>query len=41
MQAADVVLMSYALTMIPIGVAVRNAVSMLKPGGTLAVVDFA
>lgn len=40
-QAADVVLMSYALTMIPDWrPALRNAVAMLRPGGTLAIVDF-
>jgi S-adenosylmethionine-diacylgycerolhomoserine-N-methlytransferase len=39
--AADVVLMSYVLTMVPDWrAAIDNAVSMLKPGGTLAVVDF-
>jgi S-adenosylmethionine-diacylgycerolhomoserine-N-methlytransferase len=40
-RAADVVLMSYALTMIPDWQgAIRNALAMLRPGGTLAVVDF-
>lgn len=40
-HAADVVLMSYALTMIPNWQgAIHNALTMLKPGGTLAVVDF-
>jgi S-adenosylmethionine-diacylgycerolhomoserine-N-methlytransferase len=38
---ADVVLMSYSLSMIPEWrAALHNAVDMLKPGGTLAVVDF-
>jgi len=37
----DVVMLSYALTMIPDWrAAITNAVAMLKPGGTLAVVDF-
>ncbi|MGB0135198.1 class I SAM-dependent methyltransferase [Dokdonella sp.] len=40
-QSADVVILSYALTMIPNWrAAIVNAVSMLKPGGMLGVVDF-
>lgn len=40
-QPADVVLLSYALSMIPDWrAAIDNAVAMLKPGGQLAVVDF-
>ncbi|RYD14503.1 MAG: methyltransferase domain-containing protein [Lysobacteraceae bacterium] len=38
---ADVVILSYALTMIPDWrAAIDNAVAMLRPGGVLAVVDF-
>jgi ubiquinone/menaquinone biosynthesis C-methylase UbiE len=37
----DVVILSYALTMIPDWrAAIDNAIAMLRPGGTLAVVDF-
>lgn len=40
-QAVDVVLLSYALTMIPDWrAALDNALAMLRPGGQLAVVDF-
>lgn len=40
-QAADIVILSYALTMIPNWrAAIVNALSMLKPGGLLGVVDF-
>ena len=40
-QAVDMVILSYALTMIPDWrAALANAVAMLKPGGQLAVVDF-
>jgi S-adenosylmethionine-diacylgycerolhomoserine-N-methlytransferase len=40
-QPADVVLLSYALTMIPDWrTAAHNAYAMLRPGGTLAIVDF-
>lgn len=40
-QPVDVVLVSYALTMIHDWRAtIRNAIAMLKPGGILAVVDF-
>ncbi len=40
-RPADVVVFSYALSMIPMWRdAINNAVAMLKPGGTLAVVDF-
>ena len=40
-QAADIVLLSYALTMIPDWrAALDNALVMLRPGGQLAVVDF-
>ncbi len=40
-RAADVVILSYALTMIPNWrAAISNALAMLKPGGTLGVVDF-
>lgn len=40
-EAADCVLFSYALTMIPDWrAAIDNAIAMLRPGGTLAVVDF-
>jgi S-adenosylmethionine-diacylgycerolhomoserine-N-methlytransferase len=40
-QAVDIVYFSYSLTMIPDWFrAVDNAVAMLKPGGTLGVVDF-
>ncbi|HEY0178216.1 MAG TPA: class I SAM-dependent methyltransferase [Dokdonella sp.] len=40
-RAADAVILSYALTMIPDWRgALANAAAMLKPGGTLAVVDF-
>ena len=39
--AADVVTFSYSLTMIPDWfAAVENAAAMLKPGGTIGVVDF-
>ena len=39
--AADVVTFSYSLTMIPDWfAAIENAVAMLKPGGTIGVVDF-
>lgn len=39
--AADVVTFSYSLTMIPDWfAAVENALAMLKPGGTIGVVDF-
>jgi len=38
---ADVVTFSYSLTMIPDWfAAIENAMAMLKPGGTIAVVDF-
>lgn len=40
-EATDVVLLSYALTMIPDWRgAIDNALAMLKPGGQLAAVDF-
>lgn len=40
-EPADAVYFSYALTMIPAwATAVDNAVAMLRPGGTLGVVDF-
>jgi len=40
-RPADVVILSYALTMIPDWrAAIANAIAMLGPGGTLAVVDF-
>lgn len=40
-QPVDCVYLSYALTMIPEWrAAIGNAVAMLKPGGTLGVVDF-
>ena len=40
-QPVDVVTLSYALTMIPNWrAAIVNALRMLKPGGTLGVVDF-
>ena len=40
-EAADVVVFSYALTMIPDWyAALGNALAMLRPGGTLAVTDF-
>jgi SAM-dependent methyltransferase len=40
-QRVDAVILSYALTMIPDWrAALANAMAMLKPGGTLAVVDF-
>lgn len=40
-QPADLVYFSYSLTMIPDWrAAIDNAVSMLKPGGSLGVVDF-
>lgn len=40
-QPADIVLLSYALTMIPDWrAALDNALAMLRPGGQLAVVDF-
>lgn len=40
-QAADCVVLSYALTMIPDWRgAIANAIAMLKPGGVLGVVDF-
>lgn len=40
-RAADVVILSYALTMIPNWrAAIVNALAMLKPGGTIGVVDF-
>ena len=40
-EPVDVVILSYALTMIPEWrVAIDNAISMLRPGGALAVVDF-
>lgn len=40
-DAVDVVLVSYALTMIPDWRAtIDNAIAMLRPGGQLAVVDF-
>ena len=40
-QKADVVVFSYSLTMIPDWfAALENACKLLKPGGTLAVVDF-
>lgn len=40
-QPVDCVLFSYALTMIPDWrAAIHNAVQMLRPGGTLGVVDF-
>ena len=39
--APDVVYLSYALTMIPDWqLAILNAIAMLRPGGTLGVVDF-
>ena len=39
--AADVVTFSYSLTMIPDWfAALENAAAMLKPGGTIGVVDF-
>ena len=39
--AADVVTFSYSLTMVPDWfAALENAVAMLKPGGTIGVVDF-
>lgn len=40
-EKADIVILSYALTMIPNWrAAIANAMAMLKPGGVLAVVDF-
>jgi S-adenosylmethionine-diacylgycerolhomoserine-N-methlytransferase len=40
-QPVDCVYLSYALTMIPDWEsAIQNALAMLKPGGTLGVVDF-
>lgn len=40
-EPVDIVILSYALTMIPAWrAAITNAVSMLKPGGRLGVVDF-
>ena len=40
-QPADCVVLSYALTMIPDWRgAIENAIAMLRPGGSLAVVDF-
>jgi len=40
-EPADCVYFSYALTMIPDwGGAIENALTMLRPGGTLGVVDF-
>lgn len=40
-QPVDVVILSYALTMIPDWrAAMSNAIAMLKPGGVLGVVDF-
>lgn len=40
-EQADIVILSYALTMIPNWrAAITNAMAMLKPGGRLAVVDF-
>lgn len=40
-QPVDAVILSYALTMIPDWrAALANAISMLKPGGQLALVDF-
>ncbi|ANB16908.1 class I SAM-dependent methyltransferase [Dokdonella koreensis] len=40
-QPVDAVILSYALTMIPNWrAALHSAIAMLKPGGTLAVVDF-
>lgn len=40
-QAVDVVILSYALSMIPAWrAALANAIAMLKPGGQLALVDF-
>jgi S-adenosylmethionine-diacylgycerolhomoserine-N-methlytransferase len=40
-RSADLVYLSYALTMIPDwGRAIDNAVAMLRPGGRLGVVDF-
>jgi S-adenosylmethionine-diacylgycerolhomoserine-N-methlytransferase len=40
-QPVDVVVFAYALTMIPDWrAALRNAIACLRPGGTLAVVDF-
>lgn len=40
-RAADCVFFSYALTMIPDWrAAVHNAIGMLRPGGTIGVVDF-
>lgn len=40
-RPVDVVILSYALTMIPNWrAAIVNALAMLKPGGTLGVVDF-
>ncbi|SDD47410.1 class I SAM-dependent methyltransferase [Aquimonas voraii] len=40
-QTVDIVLLSYALTMIPDWrAALDNAIAMLRPGGQLAVVDF-
>src|ERR1700741_3215102 len=40
-EPVDCVYFSYALTMIPDWrAAIANALSMLKPGGTLGVVDF-
>lgn len=40
-EPADIVLMSYSLTMMPDWTAtLRNALMMLRPGGQIAVVDF-
>lgn len=40
-EPADIVYLAYALTMIPDwAAAIDNAIAMLRPGGTLGVVDF-